>query len=454
MMPFGPVPQRRVADGLVRPGGEGEARGQTEPAVGLVDLAQQRLELGAELIGAHVDVAVVLDELADAGQAAQRAAALVAMQPPVLVVAQGQVAVRAQVALVDERRFRAVHGLEAEQLLLGLDDEHVLGVVVPVAGLAPQALADEDGRADLLVAAALLELAHGRLQGAPDALALGVPEGRARRDVVEGEQVELHAEAAVVALLGLGPAPQVGVQLLLAGPGRAVHALEHRPGLVAAPVRTGRAQQLERADLARAGHVRAAAQVDERALAVERGRGHGRAVALGSRPQVVDDLDLERLVALDQGRPGLVRRLLAELERVVGRDRLAHARLDGRQVLGGQRPGQQEVVVEAVGDDRADAQLGAREQVQDGLGQDVRGAVAHRAELVAGRAVVHELGRAAPLGDLGQDLLELDRVVVSHLVRPRRITRPLVRSQDERSILPRSHPHSPALVAPTHSWPR
>ena len=43
---------------------------EPEPAVGLADLAEQRHDLVGELVGPHVDVGVVLDELADAGQAA------------------------------------------------------------------------------------------------------------------------------------------------------------------------------------------------------------------------------------------------------------------------------------------------------------------------------------------------------------------------------------------------
>ena len=249
---------------------------------------------------------------------------------------------------------------------------------------------------------------------------------------MERVQVERDAEPAVVALLRLGPALEVQVELLLGRPGRAVDALEHRPLLVAAPVRAGRAEQLERADLAGAGDVRAATQVDERALAVEGRRRHGRAVALGGRGEVVDDLDLERLVALDERGPRRLRGLLAELERVVGGDALAHPRLDGGQVLRGQRSRQQEVVVEAIVDDRTDAELRAREQVQDGLCQHVRGAVAHRPEL-AGRAVVHELVRLAPLGRVRERFLDFDRCFVfDHQVLPG-ITKPLVPWLDERS---------------------
>ena len=78
---------------------------EAEPRVGLADLAEQRLDLVGQLVRADVDVRVVLDELADAGQAGQRPRALVAMQPAELVEAQRQVAVRAQVRAIDERRL-------------------------------------------------------------------------------------------------------------------------------------------------------------------------------------------------------------------------------------------------------------------------------------------------------------------------------------------------------------
>ena len=71
-------------------------------------------------------------------------------------------------------------------------------------------------------------------------------------------------------------------------------------------------------------------------------------------------------------------------------DDLAHPRLDGLQVIGGERLGHVEVVVEAVVDRRADAELGLREQLLHGLGHDVRGRVAQDvAAVVAGD--VHRL---------------------------------------------------------------
>ena len=86
-----------------------------------------------------------------------------------------------------------------------------------------------------------------------------MPEGRPRRDVVEAEQVELDAQTSVVAFLGLLAPPEVRVEVLLGRPGGAVDALQHRPLLVAAPVRAGRPEQLERTDRPRARHVGATA---------------------------------------------------------------------------------------------------------------------------------------------------------------------------------------------------
>ena len=141
---------------------------------------------------------------------------------------------------------------------------------------------------------------------------------------MEREEVELHPELAVVALLRLLAPPQEAIELLLRLPDRAVDPLERRARLVAAPVGAGHGEQLERSDPAGGRDVRTLAQVDERTMLVDRRRRHRRAVSLGLGRQVVEDLDLERLLALEEERPALGRRQLAADERVVGGDARAH----------------------------------------------------------------------------------------------------------------------------------
>jgi hypothetical protein len=78
---LGLLPQRGISDALVGLGSERELRLEAEPAVDLVDLAEEGLDLVLQLVGPDVDVAVVLDEVADARKARERAGALVAVEP-------------------------------------------------------------------------------------------------------------------------------------------------------------------------------------------------------------------------------------------------------------------------------------------------------------------------------------------------------------------------------------
>ena len=114
------------------------------------------------------------------------------------------------------------------------------------------------------------------------------------------EQVQLAADAAVVALLGLFEAVQVVIELLLVGPGGAVDALEHLVARVAAPVGTGHLHQLEGLELAGGGHVRTAAQVDPVALAVQADGLVGRNAG--------DDLGLVVLAQASKNCDGLIAR--------------------------------------------------------------------------------------------------------------------------------------------------
>src|SRR5438552_11399013 len=274
---------------LVRSQRLGRARGELEERVereGLVPVADQLEERGnfvLELVGATVDVRVVLRELPHAEEARQGAGALVPVQPTHVGEAQREVTVRAQRVAIDEGGLRAVHRLETEDLVFRLHEEHVLAEVLPVPRLLPELLVDEDRRRDLRIAARIERLADEPLELAHDRPAVGQPERRARRHLVEDKEIELAPELAVVALLRLLQAPDVTLELLLREPRGAVDPLEHRVPLVAAPVGARGREELEVLHLARRADVRAAAEVDELPLAVER---HAR----GAEP--FEDLDL------------------------------------------------------------------------------------------------------------------------------------------------------------------
>ncbi len=139
-----------------------------------------------------------------------------------------------------------------------------------MAGLFPQRLIQDLRAAHFLVAVITIDGAHVLFDFLPHRPTLGVPEDQARRFVLHVEQVVLLAQAAMVALLGLFQHVQVGVEVFLLGPGGAVDALQLLVAVVATPVGAGHLHQLEDLQLGCRRHVRAAAEVNEIALSVQR----------------------------------------------------------------------------------------------------------------------------------------------------------------------------------------
>src|SRR3989344_5493168 len=112
-------------------------------------------------------------------------------------------------------------------------------------GLLPENAVDYLRRAHLQIAVLALHLTHVLLEVLVERPASRVPEDHTRGFFLSMEQVELLADPAMVTLLGLLDALDIGGQLLLVGPGSAVDALQLLVLRVATPVRTGNAGQFE-----------------------------------------------------------------------------------------------------------------------------------------------------------------------------------------------------------------
>ncbi len=118
--------------------------------------------------------------------------------------------------------------------------------------------------------------------------------------------------------------------------------------------------------------MRARAEIDEHVVdAVARHDG----TAL-----LLDQLHLQRLAAILEEAHGLRFRQHPAVVGEVARRELLHLRFDGRQVLGHERPRDDEVIKEPVVGGRADAALGVREQRHHGGSHQVGRAVAVEVE--------------------------------------------------------------------------
>ena len=155
---------------------------------------------------------------------------------------------------------------------------------------------------------------------------------------VEVEEVELHAEAAVVALLRLLEAGDVRVELRLVLADDAVDALEHLVVLVAAVVAARHLHELDGADLRGVLHVRPAAHLEVVAHGVRADR-----LALGDVRET-----LELVLLAGEARRHVGTRHLRAHERLVERDEARDLLFKGGEVLGGEPVLEVEVVVEAV----------------------------------------------------------------------------------------------------------
>src|SRR5205814_7605540 len=178
---------------------------------------------------------------------------------------------------------------------------------------------------------------------------------------VQMKEVELAAELAMVAAFGFLEPEEILVELFLAWPSGAVDPLQLGVIRIAAPIGARDIHQLEGlSEPAGRGQMRADAQIDEVALAIEADLLLGRDLAdifgLVALTDAIEERD--RLIAV----PDLAG------DRLVTAHDVAHALLDARQIVGGERSRAGEIVIEAGFCRRAEGDLSFRVQLLDSLG--------------------------------------------------------------------------------------
>ena len=376
---FGEVPLSLVPDELLVfgiPGGELDFEFQKpkrmQDGFGEIDAG---FDFGFDLRRHAEDVGVVLGEAANAQQAVHGAGALIAIDVAEFGVALGQVAIAFGRVLVDEDMAGAVHRLEAVLGVVELHGRvHVFAVVCLVAGDLPELPAHDMRGKHHIVTTTDTFFAHPVFHGLADQAALGMPEDEAGSgDLLDGKEVELLAEHAMVASLDLFEPGKVRLEVLFVEEGGAVDALELLVFLVAEPVGAGDGGDFKCLDAAGGRHVRAAAEVGEAAVAVE-----GDFVArLG---EALDEVHLHELGVRFVLRKAFFARFRDALELFVACNDLGHAGFDGSEVSLGEGDLAVNVVEEALVGGGAMAELGLGEELEDGGSHDVGGGVAHDLE--------------------------------------------------------------------------
>src|SRR3974390_3009572 len=187
-------------------------------------------------------------------------------------------------------------------------------------------------------------------------------------ELLNGEEIELLAEQAVVAALGFFELVEVVVELFLGVERGTVDALELQVLFVAQPVGSGDVEQLEGLDASSGRDVRAAAEVGELASLVDGDLFIGRGEMLDEVTLHEVTFGLEALQAFGAGQ---------EFAGVgqVGFGELLHLVLDGGEVVGREGLLAVEVVEESVLGGGAVAEAGLGKEFEDGGGHEMRGRV-------------------------------------------------------------------------------
>ena len=358
--------------------------GDAEVAIDVEDQIADRGDLVLDLLRRTEQVRVVLAEVAAALDALEGAGGLIAEVVRDLADAQGQLAVGTRTVGKDAHVVRAVHRAQDIGLALQLHGrEHVVLIVIPVAGGLVELDRADAGREHVLVAlGALLALDIG-LELLPDRVAVGQEHRQAAADEIVGhEQLHFLADLAVVALARLGLLLLPLGQLFGRAEGHAVDAGEHLVLAVVLPIGAGLLRDLEGLERLGVGQVGSEAHVDILALLVE--------AELALLSQVVHVLELVLLAALFHQ---LFRILAVQdegLDRQVFLDDLLHFLFDRLEILRRElRLAEVHVIVKAVLGGGAVGEIRLREQALDRLGHDVRRRVADNVQFFLLRTLVH-----------------------------------------------------------------
>ena len=200
------------------------------------------------------------------------ARAFVAIHRAELAQPHRKIAIRFQSIFINKNVERAIHRLEPVFGVVKLHHvEHIFRIIAFVSRSLPELPPRDVWSVDKRIAALDVLRAHPVFHLFADDSALGMPENQPRScQLLNGKQIKLLAQHAMVALLGLFDVFQILIEVFLRKERRAINSLKLRILFVPKPICARDVQQLESFDLPRRRNVRAAAEVSKFSRAVER----------------------------------------------------------------------------------------------------------------------------------------------------------------------------------------
>ena len=201
-------------------------------------------------------------------------------------------------------------------------------------------------RFNFLITRTINGAAHVGFQLTPNQIAIGMPEYRSMRFLLQMEQIHVLPKPAMVALCGFFQPDQMRIQLLFIQPASAVNATQLWVLLISTPVGTGNARQLEcsRIKLSRRCQMRPTAHVHP-VIARPINRQFF-AFRQFSRP-----FRLETFARILPGRDERITRHDFTAQRFIGADDRAHLLFNRRQIIHSEwtaRSGRHHVIIKTV----------------------------------------------------------------------------------------------------------
>ena len=183
------------------------------------------------------------------------------------------------------------------------------------------------------------------------------------------EKIHFFRDLAVVALFRFFQLQQIGVEFLLVAPSGPINPAEHGVAMIAAPIGAGHLHQLEgSADIARAAHMRAAAEIRPGTLLVD-------ADDFGFR-QILDQFRLVAFTLVAEEANGFLTVPFFAHKSIIARNDFSHLRLDLGEIIRREGLIAREIVIEAVFNRRADRDLRAGVKRLHGFRQHMRAIMA------------------------------------------------------------------------------